>query len=67
MWDNSLETVHETGKTVIKSIDYAFNPFATSPFETKEKQTPQQEMQKKLLEQQKDGQKSTPLDFEKLQ
>lgn len=53
--DDSLEVVRESGR----HLNYAFNPFAESPFEDKNN-LPQKP------EQQKEDSNNTPLDFDKL-
>lgn len=71
--DDSLERIAETGKSAAKqtvqSLNYAVNPFASSPFEQKltGEQTKQQvEMQQQMQEKMKNEGNSTPLDFNKL-
>lgn len=65
-WDDSIEALHETGKTVVENVNYALNPFADAPEGMNSQNSQQQEAHQKMMEQHQKGPNNTPLDFDKL-
>lgn len=59
--DDSYEKAGETAKTAVEHLNYAFNPFAESPFDKKSEKSEQPGVHEAK------DQNNSPLDFDRLQ